>query len=186
VAHHREDVVRQALSVLDAYGLPDLTMRRLARDLEVQPSALYHHFLNKQTLLGAVADEILARGPHPVEAGPWQERARSICSCLRDACLAYRDGAEVVATVRAFGLGAEGPYVALVGVLRDHCQDPEVAARALIIFVLGHTMDAQAYLQAGSAGAIDGPPREASDFELGLGIFLRGLAAQSETSTLAP
>src|SRR6476660_4791806 len=121
MAHHREDVIHRALLVLDAYGLPDLTMRRLARDLEVQPSALYHHFLNKQTLLGAVADEILARGPSPLATGSWTDRARSICACLRDACLAYRDGAEVVATVRAFGLGAEGPYVALVDVLRGHC-----------------------------------------------------------------
>ena len=186
MAHHREDVVRRALHVLDTYGLADLTMRRLARDLDVQPSALYHHFVNKQTLLGAVADEIVARGPRPVAAGPWQERARSICACLRDACLAYRDGAEVVATVRAFGLGADGPYDALVAVLRGQCDDPEVAARALIIFVLGHTMDEQAYLQAGSAGAIDGPPREASDFDRGLAIFLRGLATQRDTSTLAP
>jgi AcrR family transcriptional regulator len=190
MAHHREDVVERALMVLDAYGLPDLTMRRLARDLDVQPSALYHHFANKQTLLGAVADEILRRGPRPDTSGGWEVRVRSICGCLRHACLAYRDGAEVVATVRAFGLGAHGPYDDLVAVLRGHAADPDVAARALVIYVLGHTMDEQAYLQAGSAGAIEGPPREADDFDLGLDIFLAGLRAQeeaqSEASTRAP
>ena len=190
MAHHRQDVIDRALLVLDAFGLPDLTMRRLARDLDVQPSALYHHFVNKQTLLGAVADEILARGPNPVAEGGWEARVRSISGCLRDACLAYRDGAEVVATVRAFGLGADGPYDELVSVLSGHCDEPEIGARALVIFVLGHTMDEQAYLQAGSAGAIEGPPREASDFELGLDIFVRGLRAshpnQRERSTLAP
>jgi TetR/AcrR family transcriptional regulator, tetracycline repressor protein len=59
--HRREDVVGRALAVLDDYGLADLTMRRLGAELGVQPSALYHHFPNKQALLAAVADELLAR-----------------------------------------------------------------------------------------------------------------------------
>ncbi|MFC6344543.1 TetR family transcriptional regulator, partial [Nocardioides hankookensis] len=60
--YHREDVVDRALVVLDTYGLADLTMRRLGTELGVQPSALYHHFPNKQRLLAAVAYEVLARG----------------------------------------------------------------------------------------------------------------------------
>ena len=60
MGHHREDVVGRALAVLDDHGLADLTMRRLGSELGVQPSALYHHFANKQALLAAVADEILA------------------------------------------------------------------------------------------------------------------------------
>ena len=59
--HHRDDVVRHAIDVLDAYGLADLTMRRLAGELDVRPSALYHHFRDKQSLLAAVADELTAR-----------------------------------------------------------------------------------------------------------------------------
>jgi len=35
VRHHRDDVVRHAIDVLDAYGLADLTMRRLAGELEI-------------------------------------------------------------------------------------------------------------------------------------------------------
>lgn len=60
--YHRSDVVRRAITVLDEYGLESLTMRRLAAELGVQPSALYHHVPNKQTLLAAVADEILEIG----------------------------------------------------------------------------------------------------------------------------
>ena len=60
--HHRDDVVARALRVLDDHGLADLTMRRLGTELGVQPSALYHHFANKQALLAAVADEILVPG----------------------------------------------------------------------------------------------------------------------------
>ena len=56
---HRRDVVHAATALLDSYGIGDLTMRRLARELDVSPGALYWHFANKQQLLGAVADRIL-------------------------------------------------------------------------------------------------------------------------------
>src|SRR4051812_46795577 len=58
--HSRDDVVEAALRILDDYGLPDLTMRRLAASLDVQPSALYWHFPNKQALLAELADRIVA------------------------------------------------------------------------------------------------------------------------------
>ena len=115
--HRRDDVVARALRVLDDHGLADLTMRRLGTELGVQPSAVYHHFPSKQVLLAAVADEILARGARPLPEGAWDDRARAACHTLRDACLAWTDGAEVVATARAFGLGARAPYDELVGVL---------------------------------------------------------------------
>lgn len=35
-------------------------MRRLGKKLDVQPSALYWHFPNKQALLGAIADQLVA------------------------------------------------------------------------------------------------------------------------------
>ena len=56
---HRRDVVDKATQLLDDYGIADLTMRRLARELNVTPGALYWHFADKQELLGAVADRIL-------------------------------------------------------------------------------------------------------------------------------
>ncbi len=180
--HHRDDVVRRALRVLDDYGLADLSMRRLAGELGVQPSALYHHVANKQTLLAAVADEVLARGARPVPAdAPWDAQVAAVCAGLRDSVLAYRDGAELVATVHAFGLGARAPYDALVAALqRGGFADDLVrtAARTLLHYVFGHATDEQTQLQAGSAGAIDGSPREGSDFALGLELVLDGLRAR--------
>ncbi len=179
--YHRADVVDRALAVLDTYGLADLTMRRLAGELSVQPSALYHHFPNKQSLLAAVADELLARGRHRSisdQLPAWNDRVEAVCTELRDAMLAYRDGAELVATVRSFGLGAATPYDELAAALADGGLDPELvptAARTLLHFVFGHVVDEQTHLQAGSAGAIDQEPREDSDFALGLGIVVDGI-----------
>ena len=180
--YRRVDVVEQALRVLDTYGLADLTMRRLGTELGVQPSALYHHFANKQALLAAVADEILARGRHGSRTGAWDERVVAECGRLRDAMLAYRDGAELVATVHAFGLGATAPYDEIAAALTDGGLDPALvptATRTLLHFVFGHVSDEQTHLQAGSVGAIDGDPRESSDFGLGLAIVMDGIRQRS-------
>lgn len=176
--HHREDVVDRALVVLDTWGLADLTMRRLGTELGVQPSALYHHFATKQLLLAAVADEILARGPQVARPDAWDDRVAAVCAGLRDAMLAYRDGAELVATSYSFGLGAGAPYDDLAGALAAGGLDAELvptAARTLLHFVFGHVGDEQTHLQAGSAGAIDGEPFQESDFAAGLGIVLDGI-----------
>jgi TetR/AcrR family transcriptional regulator, tetracycline repressor protein len=92
--------------------------------------------------------------------------------------LAYRDGAELVATAYSFGLGATAPYDELLAALADGGLDPTLvptAARTLLHFVFGHVTDEQTHLQAGSAGAIDDSPRESSDFALGLGLVLDGI-----------
>ena len=184
--HHREDVVAAGVGVLDRWGLADLTMRRLAAELDVRPSALYHHFPDKQTLLAAVADEILLRGRRPalVPGRPWDEAAGAVCRELRDAMLAYRDGAELVATTYAFGLGARAPYDALVAalLLLDLPDDVRrTAARTLLHFVFGHVADEQTQMQAASVGAISAEPRPESDFEQGLGLILAGLRAHPVT-----
>jgi AcrR family transcriptional regulator len=191
VSYRRHHVVEHAITVLDAYGLGDLSMRRLGAELGVQPSALYHHFKDKQTLLAAVADEILARGERPVPDGDWPEQVTAICAQLRDAMLAYRDGAELVATVSAFGLGARAPYDALVAALSAGGLDDRlvrVAARTLVHFVLGHVGDEQTHLQAGSAGAIPDDPDDAhgTDFAVGLAIVVDGIRVRVVVSGPAP
>jgi AcrR family transcriptional regulator len=174
--YRRRDVVARAVDVLDDLGLADLTMRRLGTELGVQPSALYHHFPNKQALLAAVADELLARADWPGE-GAWVDLVVATCTTLRDALLAWRDGAELVATVWAFGLGARAPYERLVAALRAGGLDPlaPVAARTLLHFVYGHVVDEQTHLQAAAVGAIDDDPRDDSDFGAGLGMIVAGI-----------
>lgn len=190
------DVVERSISVLDDYGLGDLSMRRIAADLGVQPSALYHHFASKQLLLAAVADEILARGAwsesRPVSGSgeadlivDWADRVAADARALRNAMLAYRDGAELVATVYAFGLGARRPYERLLAGLEAGGFDAvfaPVAASTLLHFVFGHVLDEQTHLQAGSIGAIDGELRSGQDdsFAMGLMIVLDGIRARED------
>lgn len=196
--HSRDDVVAAALAILDGQGLPDLTMRRLAATLDVQASALYWHFANKQTLLAAVADQIVARA-RPARAagtdldgavGGWTDAARAEADALRDALLAFRDGAEVVSSTLALGLGAGEATTRLTEAIDGGGFDrrtSEIAAAALLHFVLGHVSHEQQRLQADSLGVVsveqsaDPADVEASTrgreaFDFGITLLLTGLA----------
>lgn len=160
MANSLDDVVSGALRVLDAYGLEYCTMRRVAGELGVQPSALYHHVADKQTLLGLMADRVVA--PVEVDADLAATSQR-----LRTAMLAVRDGAEVVATTAAFRLG----QFALETALADH-SDPDVA-RTLLLYVVGHTQATQLHRQAAAVGIVEADPDLDASFERGLAIILR-------------
>jgi AcrR family transcriptional regulator len=182
VRYHRSDIVERAVGILDMYGLPDMSMRRIASELGLQPSALYHHFANKQVLLAAVADELLARGARPVPTDePWDVQVLAVSRELRDAMLAYRDGAELIATVHAFGLGAAALNGRLAGAISAGGFDEAFArsaATTILYFVFGHVSDEQTHLQANSVGAIDDDAFDragADSFELGLTLILDGI-----------
>lgn len=176
--YRRADIVDRAIAALDERGLDGLSMRKFAGDLGVQPSALYHHFTNKDALLGAVADELLVRGRRPSEIVTWESELRLVGVEVRDSMLACRDGATLVARVHALGLGATEPERRMRDALVRAGADPDLArvgARTLLHFVFGHVADEQV------AVPLEGEPRRAqhdADFHIGLSLVLEGLRHQ--------
>ncbi|GAB3574100.1 TetR/AcrR family transcriptional regulator C-terminal domain-containing protein [Leifsonia lichenia] len=163
--HTRDDVARTALRILDDHGLPDLTMRRLASALDVQPSALYWHFPNKQTLLAELADRIVgtvsaatsADGTAAAATPDWMQATRAEAASLRDALLAYRDGAEVVSSTFALGLGSTEAVDRLASAVALGGFDDDTgrrAATALLHFILGHVSHEQQRMQYDSIGVL--------------------------------
>lgn len=98
---HREQIIDTALSLLDQDGLEGVTIRKVAAALHVHAGALYWHVQNKQALLDEMANALLAedftdiKGPTPGQE--WSEWLTDICLRLRQAMLAHREGARVVA-----------------------------------------------------------------------------------------
>ncbi len=184
---HKRDVVDAATAILDNYGIADLTMRRLGRELNVSPGALYWHFANKQQLLGAIADRILE--PVGDVSGPWPARIGGVCDRLRDALLSHTDGAELVSA--SFAAGQSEAMTAIVARLADAAADAgvtgtnaELAARTIVYYVLGFTADEQSRLQWDAAGA-DLPDEQsvlADDaggrFGFGLALLVDGISAR--------
>ncbi|MFB2600064.1 TetR family transcriptional regulator [Herbiconiux sp. P17] len=194
------DVVVAALAILDRQGLPELTMRNLAESLGVQASALYWHFPNKQTLLAAVADEIVSRTRTlPTPADDWRDAVLFDAIALHDALLAFKDGAEVVSSALALGLGAGEAGRRLAAAIERGGFDRMIASRsaeALLHFVIGQTWHEQQRLQADSLGvvvepfatdpdAVDAAPEGPAVFELGVALFLAGLDARDPAAAPA-
>ncbi|WP_394215414.1 TetR family transcriptional regulator [Brachybacterium vulturis] len=163
----RDDVAEMALHLLDEFGLPDLTMRRLATALGVQPSALYWHFPNKQALLAAVSEQILAplTDIHLDEL-PLPRAACVLGARMRDCLLAHRDAAELVSSSLALGLVEPPVRPALLEAARRHGvgdQLAEVAAEVVVHFVLGFVFHEQQRLTADSLGLLERSPASSTD-----------------------
>lgn len=188
--HRRDDVADVALRILDDHGLADLTMRRLAAALDVQPSALYWHFENKQTLIAELADRIIDAHPAPADTiaaagADWRERTRIEAGALRDALLAYRDGAEVVSSTYALGLGSGRALSRLTDAVALGGFDHAISRRsgtALLHFILGHVSHEQQRLQYDSVGVLApgaepfGHDDQAQAFAFGVGLLVDGLS----------
>lgn len=60
ISLNRDEVVARALRIVDEQGLDALTVRKVADEFGVTPMALYWHFSNKDALLDAVGDAVVA------------------------------------------------------------------------------------------------------------------------------
>ncbi len=156
----RDTVITTALELLDEVGIDGLTMRRLAQALEVQAPSLYWHFANKEVLLDAMADRLVAdvaRGPAFGE--DWRVALRTTAREMRQALRSRRDGARVFAGTYVVTENTLRVAERLIGALRDAGQPPRVAswnAFGVLYYVLGFVMEEQ-----GLQAAPDPQPLEA-------------------------
>lgn len=111
-----DDVVRAAVGILYEQGLDAVSMRTVAARLGVSPVPLYSRVGNKEALLDAVADTVLADvAPDPAPGESWQDYTVRWASTLRDRLTTIPD------IRRLLGL-RRSPFVpaatVLVGILR--------------------------------------------------------------------
>lgn len=196
----KDDVVDAALDLLDRVGLPDLSMRRLADHLGVQPSALYWHVENKQTLLAAVSARILhpladpAGDADAATDGGLDDAARALGVVLHDRLLAHRDGAEVVSSSLALGLVASPIEAQLIRIAARTGQPAALAravADAVTHFVVGFTFHQQQRRNADAWGAASGaaqasPERIAEGDDDGFAAALELIAAGASARLARP
>ena len=101
MALKKEQIIKEALHLLDDRGLEGVTLRKLASRLNVQAPALYWHVKNKKALVNEMAETILQMEFHDMktkqEEETWQDWLIRIFNRLRKALLSHTDGGRVVA-----------------------------------------------------------------------------------------
>ncbi|HET7399221.1 MAG TPA: TetR family transcriptional regulator [Intrasporangium sp.] len=177
----RERVVDTAVAVLSRYGLADLSMRRLARELGVQPGALYWHVASKQELLVEVADRLLRQRVAAPQSQDPAAAVRALAVAIRAALLRVPDSADVVALAYAVDPGSVEPLRELSRLLRRlgvAGARLDAATQLLVHHILGSVTAEQNRRQASASDpgpVADAGPGALAAFELGLDVILDGL-----------
>ncbi len=87
----RERILEAALMLVDEEGIEALSMRRLAKELGVDPMAIYHHLSNKRALLSALIKEVFSgmRVMNLKGTGDWRGRVRAWALAFREVARAH-------------------------------------------------------------------------------------------------
>jgi AcrR family transcriptional regulator len=87
----RDRVLAAAMTVADTEGLPAVTMRRVAAEVDVEAMSLYHHVRGKEALLDGLVEAVVAEigaetgagtGERP-PGGDWRTSLRQRCLAAR-------------------------------------------------------------------------------------------------------
>ncbi|GLZ80274.1 putative transcriptional regulator, TetR family [Actinorhabdospora filicis] len=202
-------IARTSLGLLNEVGLEGLTMRVVAKELDVRAPALYWHIKGKQELLDEMAEIMFVEAvdglESPARGETWQDWLLDTARRLRGGMLKYRDGARVFAGTNITHQSMYRTTELTMRTLRDAGFQPFEAARAfraLHHFVIGFTIEEQArigitYTEGNpyespltidpvrfplSAAALDELWTEDTDgaFTHGVQLIIDGMAAQLE------
>ena len=194
MALSREQIVDAAMAILRSYGLASLSMRNLAKNLGVQPGALYWHVTSKQDLLVLLADRILAtttpaRTDQVGARSDWSD-ARQAALDIRTALMSVKDGAEVVSVAQTLNPRQLAPLQPLRDTLPADLslRQAEWGVRALTHYILGAVAEEQTHAElilAGVAASEELTAYTTEAFIFGVDAFLRGLGATAPPCTAA-
>lgn len=143
----RDELSRVGLRLLTDHGLADVSMRRVAKEFDVAVSALYWHVKDKQSLLGAMVDELLDDIQFDPPTGDWRADLTARAVLLYDTILHTRDAAELTASVLALGTGGKKLREAL-----DEVSPNTVTTDAIMSLLIGHATLHQQRMQAQALG----------------------------------
>ncbi len=117
----RGRIVTAALGIVDRDGLEALSMRRLGAELGVDPMAVYYYLPNKQALLDAIVEAVVASIDYSVDdpARPAGERILAAARAYRDAMLAHANALPILLARGPVTPVAARPVELLMGILRD-------------------------------------------------------------------
>ncbi|WP_330276015.1 TetR/AcrR family transcriptional regulator C-terminal domain-containing protein [Lentzea sp. NBC_00516] len=179
----RETIVVEALDLLDDLGLAEVSTRRLAKRLGVEQPSLYWHFPNKNALLSAMAEAVMAvhaTAPLPTPGDDWREWLLENSRSFRRALLMHRDGARLHAGSRPQGEDLSRALHKFQFLVSSGLSERDARLAMLTIsqFTVGSVLEEQAATEAGNAA--DGGLDHAEAFEDGLTLIVDSLVSRAD------
>jgi len=162
----RDELSRVGLRLLADHGLADVSMRRVAKEFDVAVSALYWHVKDKQSLLGAMVDQLLTDLDVAPPTDSWRADLIARAELLYDKLLDTRDAAELTASVLALGTGGERMREVI-----DEVSPDTVTTDAIMSLLIGHATLNQQRMQAQALG-IDVAPTTTTAFRQALDLLI--------------
>jgi AcrR family transcriptional regulator len=151
----REAIVAAALRVIDEAGLDALSMRRLGRELGVDPMAVYHHIPTKDDVLRAVVRQVFGELRTEPDGTSWREQVMDWARSYRAMALAHPNLVlRILADLESVAIAATEANESLYGALDAAGLEPMDAVRGadtIVDFVHGVVL-AEAAAGAGSSG----------------------------------
>ena len=174
-----DEIVDEALALIDEQGLDSFSMRRLGVALGVDPMAIYHHLANKQAVVTHVVERVLRAMPVPDANAPWDQQVRNWAHSYRAVVTAHPELTyETIVNPAAGGKAA----LSATAPLRDAIKLSGVAARTvgaycdvIVDYVHGAALGAAAAARMGSFD--DAPFRRT--FNIGIDAIIDGIRART-------
>ncbi|MEM9515996.1 MAG: TetR/AcrR family transcriptional regulator [Actinomycetota bacterium] len=173
-------IVDAACAIIERNGLAGLSMRKLGRELGVDPMAIYHHVPNKTALLALATARTVAKVEAPDTAIEWDEWVRLWALRYWDIAADNRDLVLVGLSDPEVGAGGLASATELVqAIARGGVPDDLCEPYAFVIVDAVH----------GSSLAVAASDERSADrahlrrlFEIGLDAIVAGIATRSAST----
>lgn len=80
----RERILATAVTLADAEGLGAVTLRRLATELGVHVTSLYHHVATRDAVTDGIVERLIAEADLPLEPVGWEQWVRRFFTAIGD------------------------------------------------------------------------------------------------------
>jgi TetR/AcrR family tetracycline transcriptional repressor len=139
----QEKICIAAIKIIEAEGLENLTMRHLAKALNIEAASLYNHITNKNALFDAIQEYLYAQIPPVTVTNTWREHLLELAITVRQGLLQIPNVVVLFATRPTVTKSSLQQANLTVEVLINSGFEPAdvmVIYRNLHVFVLGHVL----------------------------------------------
>jgi len=91
----KESVVEASIRILGREGAEGLSMRAIAKEMDIKAASLYWHFEGKREMYGAISEYMCSRCAMPDDALPPQAYLEEACKSYHEMLLSVRDSTAV-------------------------------------------------------------------------------------------